>query len=213
MTKPNGPRDPGGDPPGAADSTSRLGETGRLLERARTGAPDALEAFYRRAARKLLPIIRLRLGPTLRRDAESGDILQAVLLRSFERLSQLDNPNAAMAWLATMAANEIRDRAQHQSRQKRDAARQVPIDDHAESVPAPVRQALSLAILSERVRQVEAALESLTPSQREIVVLRKLEELTFAEISARTGRSEDACRMAFARAMAALTLRLKGEPS
>jgi DNA-directed RNA polymerase specialized sigma24 family protein len=34
-----------------------------------------------------------------------------------------------------------------------------------------------------------------------------LEERSFGEIAARLGKSEDACRMAFARAMTALTLR------
>ena len=55
---------------------------------------------------------------------------------------------------------------------------------------------------------LETALEELGDAQREIIVLRKLEELTFPEIANRLGKSEDACRMAFSRAMAALTLKL-----
>ena len=39
-------------------------------------------------------------------------------------------------------------------------------------------------------------------------MLRKLEELSFAEIGERLGRSPDACRMLLARAMTALTLKL-----
>jgi DNA-directed RNA polymerase specialized sigma24 family protein len=39
-------------------------------------------------------------------------------------------------------------------------------------------------------------------------MLRKFEELGFAEIGERLGKTEDACRVAFARAMAALTVRL-----
>jgi len=60
--------------------------------------------------------------------------------------------------------------------------------------------------------RIEAALESMAAAEREIIVLRKLEELPFSAIGARIGKSEDACRMAFARAMAALTLRLSREP-
>ena len=45
-------------------------------------------------------------------------------------------------------------------------------------------------------------------AQREIIMLRMLEELTFPEIGVRLGKSDDACRMAFARAMSALTLRM-----
>lgn len=171
-----------------------------------------MDAFYERAARKLLPLIRLRLGRSLRSEVESRDILQSVLLKSFERLGQLRDPDAAMGWLARMAENEIRDRADYASRERRDAARRVPLDEHLDAVPAPIRQALSRAILTERIEALARALEALPDAQREIIVLRKLEELTFGEIGARLGKSEDACRMAFARAMAALTIRLQPRP-
>jgi DNA-directed RNA polymerase specialized sigma24 family protein len=39
----------------------------------------------------------------------------------------------------------------------------------------------------------------LAPDHREIILLRKFEELPFAEIAQRLGRSEDACRMLRAR--------------
>jgi RNA polymerase sigma-70 factor, ECF subfamily len=185
------------------------GQTRELLERARGGSDDALEAFYGRAARKLLPLIRLRLGRSLRSELESRDILQSVLLKSVTRLDQLQEPGAVMSWLARMAENEIRDRADYAGRERRDAARRVPLDGNADAVPAPVRQALSQIILTERVEELERALEALSDVQRELIVLRKFEELTFAEIGARLGKSEDACRVAFARAMAALTIRLR----
>jgi RNA polymerase sigma-70 factor (ECF subfamily) len=188
------------------------GETRDLFERARGGSPDALDAFYARAARKLLPIIRVRLGRSLRSELESRDILQSVLLKSVSRLTQVQDPGAVMAWLARMAENEIRDRADYASRERRDAARRVPLDDRAGEVPAPVRQALSQVILTERARTLERALEELTDAQREIIVLRAFEELAFADIGARLGKSEDACRVAYARAMAALTVRLGSQP-
>jgi len=43
---------------------------------------------------------------------------------------------------------------------------------------------------------------------REVILLRKFEDLSFKEIAARMGRSEDACRMLLARALAALTIEL-----
>jgi RNA polymerase sigma factor (sigma-70 family) len=75
-------------------------------------------------------------------------------------------------------------------------------------VPAAVRQALSQVIVTEQQQALEAALESLPDAAREVIILRQFEELTFAEIAGRLGKSEDACRMAFSRAMAALTLKL-----
>ena len=182
-------------------------ETRQLFEQARAGSPEAVNAFYERCARKLLPLIRLRLGRSLRREMESRDILQTVLCRSLERLDQVHEPAAVMSWMARMVENEIRDQADFHHRQRRDAAKRAPLDDAA-MIPAPVRQALSQAILHEQAERLTAALESLPDAQREIIVLRKLEELTFPEVAARIGKTEDACRMAFARAMAALTIKM-----
>jgi RNA polymerase sigma-70 factor (ECF subfamily) len=187
-------------------------ETTDLFQRARTGSERDLEAFYERSARKLLPWIRLRMGRALRAEMESRDILQAVLIKSLDRLEQVQDPSAAMAWLARIAENEIRDRIDYHGRQRRDAARRVPLDSQADLVPAPVRQALSQAIVTEETERLERALEALPDAHREIIVLRMFEELTFRDIGARLGKSEDACRMAFARAMAALTLQMAGRP-
>ena len=64
------------------------------------------------------------------------------------------------------------------------------------------------AELDERAARLEDAIESLTPSHRDVILLRKFEELSFAEIGQRLGKSEDACRMLLARAMTALTLKM-----
>jgi RNA polymerase sigma-70 factor (ECF subfamily) len=184
------------------------GETSQLFARARDeGSAGAVNAFYERCARKLLPLIRLRLGRSLRAELESRDILQAVLMKSFDRLDQVQEPAAVMGWLARIAENEIRDQVDYRQRQRRDANRRVPIEEAAE-LPSPVRQALSLAIVTDEMARLERVLESLPEAQREIIVLRKLEELTFPEIATRLGKREDACRMAFTRAMTALTVKM-----
>jgi RNA polymerase sigma-70 factor (ECF subfamily) len=107
--------------------------------------------------------------------------------------------------MARIAEHEIRDLADFHHRQRRDAALKAPLDAAAD-VPAPVRQALSLVLINEAALRLERALDALPDAQRELIVLRKLEEMTFPEIAARLGKSEDACRMAFSRAMTALTL-------
>ena len=124
-----------------------LADTRTLYEQARRGSEDDVNAFYERCARKLLPLIRLRLGRSLRREMESRDILQAVLCKSLGRLDNVRDPAAVMAWLARIAENEIRDQADFYKRQRRDAAKRAPIEDAAE-VPAPVRHALSQAIMA-----------------------------------------------------------------
>jgi RNA polymerase sigma-70 factor (ECF subfamily) len=180
-----------------------------LLRRAKAGSPEALNSLYERCAGRLLSYIRLRMGRDLRARLESRDILQATFLKSLAHLGQLEasETGSLMAWLARIAENEIRDRVDFQQRQRRDAAREVPMADEA-AFRAPARSALSEVILDEEALQLEAALEALSPAHREVILLRKFEELSFAEIGRRLGKSEDACRMLLARAMTALTLTL-----
>jgi RNA polymerase sigma-70 factor (ECF subfamily) len=179
------------------------------LRDAQAGSDEALERLYQRSAPKLLAYIRLRMGRSLRARIESRDILQATLLRSFERFGDFrgSDSRSLAAWLARIAEREIADRADFHHRRRRDAGREEPLVEPAD-VPAPVRSALTQAILDERARQLEAAIESLSDAHREIILLRKFEELSFPEIARRVGKSEDACRMLLARAMTALTLAL-----
>ncbi len=185
-------------------------ETTALLHRAREGNADALEALYGTVAPRLLALIRLRLGRTLRRQLDSRDVLQAVLLKSFEHLHQFEQSDSAslMSWLARIAENEIRDRADYQHRQRRDVRLEVPIETAHAEVAVQVRSALTQMVLDERAERLERAIESLADHYREVILLRSFEELSFREIGARLGKTEDACRMLYARAMAALTTRV-----
>jgi RNA polymerase sigma-70 factor (ECF subfamily) len=182
------------------------------LDRPGRGTPldgEALDRLYQRYAPRLHSYIRLKIGRRLREKMESGDILQATLLKSYQHLGEFrgSDGRALMAWLAKIADREIVDRADFHGRQRRAAALEAPLDDQPE-MAARVRSALSQAIAGERTAQLEAAIESLSDAHREIILLRKFEELSFPEIAERLGKSEDACRMLFARAMTALTLRV-----
>jgi RNA polymerase sigma-70 factor (ECF subfamily) len=186
---------------------------GELIRRAQAGSSEALNALYERCAGRLLAYVRLRLGRDLRARLESRDILQAAMVKSLEHLHELkaENTGSLMGWLARIADNEIRDRADYHQRQRRDAARETPIDD-AVPIAAITRSALSRIILDERAQQLEQAIDALSPAHREVILLRKFEELSFPDIARRLEKSEDTCRMLLARAMTALTLKL-AEPT
>jgi RNA polymerase sigma-70 factor (ECF subfamily) len=185
-----------------------------LLREARQGSQEALGELYARYGTRLMAFIRMRMGRDLRSRVESRDILQATLLKSFQRIAQFEGGDGAtlMGWLVRIAENEIRDQVDYQHRQRRDVSAGVPIDAGGLEIAAQVRSALSEAVMKEKAERLGAALEALDPDYREVIVLRKLEELSFKDVAARMGRSEDACRMLLARAMVALTLKL-GSPS
>jgi RNA polymerase sigma-70 factor (ECF subfamily) len=157
-------------------------------------------------------LIRLRLGPSLRERIESRDVLQATLLKALLHIDGFRGARreSLMAWLARIAQNEIRDAAEFHGRQRRQLGQTVALGGAQEMdcLAADVRSETSRIALDERSARLLAAVEALAPEYREVILLRQLEELPFADVAARMGRSPDACRMLLARALAALTVSL-----
>jgi RNA polymerase sigma-70 factor (ECF subfamily) len=174
---------------------------------------ESLESVYARVGPRLLAFIRLKMGRSLRARMESRDILQATFAKSLLHLDDFEGgeSRAFTGWLMRIAENEIRDRVDFHGRQRRDAQREEDIAGYGQ-LAARTRSALSRLILDERAERLEAALESLSEAHRDIILLRAFEELSFPEIGRRLGKSEDASRMLYARAMTALTLALPPEP-
>ena len=188
-------------------------ETTTLLRSAKDGSEEALNALFERCAGKLLALIRLRLDRKLRERLESRDILNAALLKAFQRINSFEEDNAAslMGWLARIAENVIRDQRDYHGRQRRDMAREVGIEQDLDILEGRIRSQTSRLVLAQELEQLEHAMQSLEQTHREVILLRQLEELSFAEIGERMGRTPDACRMLLARAMTALTLQMRDE--
>jgi len=185
------------------------GSSTGVLRQALAGSDEALERLYGRYAPRLLAFIRLKMGRGLRARLESGDILQATFLKSFQHLDDFEGADgrSMLGWLMRIAEHEIRDRADFHQRQQRDLNRE---EDAAgrDDLAARSRSVLSRMILDERAARVDEALASLSEPHRQVILLRTFEELTFPQIARELGRSEDASRMLFARAMTALTMAL-----
>jgi len=186
-------------------------DSAKLLERAKAGSPEALNALFERYAPRLLAAIRLRLGRDLRAHLESRDILAVTMLKAFQRIEQVRGSDASslMAWLARIAENEIRDQRDYHHRDRRNAAQVIELEAGLNGLAADVRSQSSRIVLDEALQRLERAIESLDGAQREVLLLRKLEELSFKEIAERMERSPDACRMLLARAMTELTLQMR----
>jgi RNA polymerase sigma-70 factor (ECF subfamily) len=186
-------------------------ESSRLLRRAKGGSGEALNALFEECGEPVLAYIRLRLGARLRGQLESGDILQSTLFKAFENIEQFEGSStkSLLGWLVSIARNQIRDEVAYHQAQRRDAARTVPISGELEKIAAEIRSEVSRIHGKEKTRRLERALESLKVEHFEVILLRKYEELTFPEIGERLGKSADACRMLYARAMTALTRKIQ----
>lgn len=188
-----------------------LEEGSQLFEQARRGSRNAVGAIFERYGGRLHALIRLRLGPHLRCRVESRDILQETLLKAFRGFERFDGSGSTsiMAWLGTIARDEICDQADFYGRKKRDAARETTLDAHVAGVADEIRSEASRLELQEDSERLEKAIDSLDEAHREVILMRSFEELSFPEIGERLGKSPDACRMLLARAMTALTLKMR----
>jgi RNA polymerase sigma-70 factor (ECF subfamily) len=97
---------------------------------------------------------------------------------------------------------------------KRQADREVRLpgtgSTSGASLPGDVPTASTVAVAAERDAKVRAALETLPEDYRQVINWRYQEELSFADIASRMGRSENAVRKLWFRAIERLETVLGG---
>jgi len=194
-------------------------ETRELLLRWHDGDQAALLELVQQDADWIAARVRRRMGPLLRRRAETQDIVQNTLLQVLH-----DGPRFVLSdreqlrkLLACMVENVLRVEANHQQAQRRDVRREavpraVPAAG-SQSVlsldpPAAVTRPSEAAGRQEQRDWVRLALELLEPEDRNVVLWREYHELPFGEIAQRLGVAEDAARMRYNRALPKLAKQL-----
>jgi RNA polymerase sigma-70 factor (ECF subfamily) len=137
-----------------------------------------------------------------RSDADAEDVTQEVFADAAAALDRF-RPGAPplLAWLYTVAQRRLADAARRAGRRP-----ETPGEPLLELVPAPVP-----AYGAEVAAVLEQGLRELPRLQQQVVVLRLVQGLSFAEIAAATRSSEGACRMRFLRGLEQLRDRLEQE--
>ncbi|MFH1418484.1 MAG: RNA polymerase sigma factor [Planctomycetota bacterium] len=205
-------------------SADELTQTIRLLQRAKDGDQQALNDLYARFGEKLHTVVRFRLGPRLRSKMESCDVVQDALLASLRQIEagEFASSGALFHWLVKLVENRIRDHADHFAAQKRDASRETPLDVRrasTDSVFGPIAELATFgtpsraAVRAEDLTRLEAALDTLTPDQKEAIILVRYEGLSLTEAGEKMGRQPDAVRMLVSRAIVQLGRMVKSDDS
>ena len=153
------------------DAAERLHEQ-LLVLRCQAGDEDAFEELVARYH----PRLRYYLRRILPRTDHADDVLQEVWLAVFRALPRLADPSALAAWLYRIA----RDKASVQWR-GRPPERLLDVSDLVEE-PSQDNE-----FRQEDAQEIHASLDQLTPEQREILVLRFLEDMTYEQIAKVTG--------------------------
>lgn len=186
-----------------------------LVARVRGGDSAAFGELYQRYHDELLFAVRVHLGPELRAKLESEDILQSVVVDAFRALPRVraETSEGLRHYLHTMVVNKIRGRAQHFDADRR--AGDVPLTpSRAAEVPDPAQTRVDPDVGepryndSARYERLERALAALPEDMRRVILLRKIDGLASKEVALMLGKSDEAARKLYSRAMARLTILL-----
>jgi RNA polymerase sigma-70 factor (ECF subfamily) len=173
-----------------------------LLERLRSGDPDAASELVRRYEMAIRVAVRTSLSdPALRRQFDSIDVCQSVLASFFLRAAagqyDLHQPEQLVALLTQMARNKLAMHARSHYRQRRDVRRTSAepnaLTVQADKSPGPEQQVLNRDLLDRAYGLME-------PEVRQMAELR-MEGLTWGDIATRLGGLADTRRQQFWRAM------------
>ncbi|MFF0837830.1 MULTISPECIES: RNA polymerase sigma factor [unclassified Streptomyces] len=160
-------------------------------------APPDIEELYHHRRLSLVRLAVLLVDDLPTAEDVVQDAFTALFRRHGHRLGSLDDPEA---YLRTSVVNGARSVL----RRRRTVRAHVPEPErHA---PPPEEHVL----LHEDHQEVLAALRTLTPRQREVLVLRYWSHLTEAQIAATLGLSRGAVKSTASRALDALGRRLEG---
>ena len=154
--------------------------------------PKAFEAHYDAYVRKIYKFVYYR---TQHRET-AEDLTSQVFLKAFDKIASFDESRGTFsAWIYGIARNALTDHY----RATRD---EIDIDDvwDLRSDEDVVRDVEA----RERVEKLRPYLQALPKDQRDLLIMRLWDGLSYAEIAELTGRSEAACKMAFSRTVARL---------
>jgi len=184
-----------------------------LVRRIRSGDEAAARKLFDRHRARLRARTRSRLPASLKGRLGESDVIQDAYLAAFQAMGDFEDRGGGSfaAWLRTILdrrlSNAIRDGV---GTVKRDARRDVPMGTDSSDLPATRGQPSPSdeAVSAEEGARVRAALASLSDDHRRVITLVHEEGLSLAQAGERMGRSADAARKLYARAIAELAARL-----
>jgi RNA polymerase sigma-70 factor, ECF subfamily len=168
----------------------------RLAERSRSGNREAFGRLYELFAKKIYSYCYYR---SLDRET-AEDLTSTVFVKALEGLIGFEpGPGGFSAWIYTIARNALTDHYRRGSRVE-------TVGDFAGGVwDIPDGTDLELeASERDRWERLGPYLARLSGEQREVIILRLWDELSYREIAEVLGKTEGACKMAYSRALSFL---------
>jgi RNA polymerase sigma-70 factor (ECF subfamily) len=185
-------------------------ETRALLDRVRQGDRAAFDQLFTHYQGYLRRVVALRLDPQLRARVGVSDVVQETQLEAFQRLQaflEQDGTLPFRLWLRQLAADRLQKlRRFHVRTARRAVGREIQLPEESSlqlanqllaGDPSPSQQVSR----RELARRVDDALHALAEPDREILLLRSFEGLSYEEAGYLLGVEPAAARQRHARAL------------
>ncbi len=189
-------------------------ELENLVGRLKDGDEQALGTLLSLNRERLIRTVGFRMDARLRGRVDPDDILQEAFIEAAKRLHHFtgDSPSSFFVWLRMVVLQTLIDiHRQHLGAQMRDADREVNQQAGRYSQTTTVSLAANLlgnmtsptmnARREEMAGQLEKTLDTMNPTDREVLALRHFEELTNSEVAEVLGIEQKAASIRYVRAI------------
>lgn len=203
------------------DGSATIDGDAELLEMARRGCPTALGRLFELARAHLTILAENDLPSAIRAKVAASDIVQETACDVHQAFSGFtgSTPEEFLGWLRAILQHNVIDAVRRfEGALKRDVRRETPLRS-GDDLPAATRgfegisayggPAEKSAIRREDASAIAAAVERLPDDYRLVLQLRYWDGLTFQQIGARMGRSAEAVRKVWYRAVQRLQADLR----
>jgi RNA polymerase sigma-70 factor (ECF subfamily) len=167
-----------------------------LLERCKSGESSAYEPIVKVYEHRVFSFLYHLMGNS----EDARDLTQETFIRAYRRINQYKPDKPFLNWLMTIARNIRIDFLRRSSSR---IHHERPCENLGESITGESISPDQHAILNERKEMIWAALDRLKPQDREVVILKDILELKYAEIAQIMGIPQGtvASRIYYARSM------------
>jgi RNA polymerase sigma-70 factor (ECF subfamily) len=171
-----------------------------LVERAKNGDREAFDRLFERYRGRLGSYLRAVLGDIFRRGVSIDDVLQDTAIRAYGSLPgfRWSGEEPFVHWLSTIARHVT-----YGYRRRTPPDLQIPSGVDVEAGCISPLRALER---EDRFERLKAAIRSLKPEYRDVILLARIRRLPIAEVAAKMGRTPMAVTQLLRRALKKLRL-------
>jgi RNA polymerase sigma-70 factor (ECF subfamily) len=192
-----------------------------MIASAHSSQPETVGRLLESYRAYLMLMARVSMRDELRGKLAWSDVVQETMLKAHQAFGQFqgETEGELAAWLRQILARTVADLARRYRRGRRDVYHEQSLADALDDSESRCRKLITAdqTSPSAQLQRREAsvlladALELLPADYREVISLRTLEERGWNEVAAELGRSPDAARMLWVRAIKQLRVVLEGK--